>query len=736
MRVKNHILHLLLFAAIVAMLSACSASRFLDDGQYMLSSVDVKSDNDSVDASSLMQYVRQKPNSKWFSLVKFPLFIYSLSGRDTTKWINRTIRGMGEAPVVFDTLLADRSANDLLMALHNMGYMHSRVSLDTKTRGKRLKAIYTLHPGEPYRIGNVNLKIDDDALSAVIMPDDITLHPGDILSVASLDRERRRVTSMLTSMGYYRFHRDFIRFDADTVAGSNDVDLTMHVMPYKASAAAQEQPHPQYYIDTVRVVPAGESSRVNLREGVLSDNIALRSHMPFSSAHLTATYNNLARLSAVKYTNVKFREHPDTFLLDADVMIDTSRPSTISFQPEGTNTAGDLGAAAVVTYQNRNLFRGSEVFSLEARAAFEAITGLEGYQNHNYEEYGIEARILFPRLVAPIVKKRVKRNSRASSELSLAYNLQNRPEFHRRLLSAAWRYRWQTASGKTSWRIDVADLNYIRMPWISDTFKHDYIDSLSSRNAILKYNYEDLFILKIGASYLRSVRNHSFRLNLETAGNILQAASSFLDVRRNDNGQRTLFGIAFAQYAKFDFDYACHIPIDASNTLALHAAFGIACPYGNSKILPFEKRYFSGGANSLRGWGVRDVGPGAYSSTDGRIDFITHTGDMKLDLSAELRTKIFWKFSAAAFVDAGNIWTLRNYPDQPGGQFRFNTFYKQLAASYGLGLRLNLDYFVVRFDAGMKAVNPVYTNSREHFPIIHPHFSRDIAWHFAVGLPF
>ncbi|MBQ6187447.1 MAG: BamA/TamA family outer membrane protein [Prevotella sp.] len=736
MRAKKLIFLLTLCVIAVVMLGACSATRFLPDGQYMLSSVDVKSDNSDVDASLLSQYVRQKPNSKWFSLVKFPLFIYSLSGRDTTKWINRTIRGMGEAPVVFDTLLADRSANDLLMAMHNMGYMHSKVSLDTKTRGKSLKATYTLHPGTPYVIGDVSLKVDDEALSAVIVPDDITLHKGDILSVALLDAERKRVTNMLTSMGYYRFHREFITFDADTVAGSNEVALTMHVLPYKASATSPEQPHPQYFIDTIRVVPAGESPKVNLRSGVLSDNIALRSHMPFSSTDLTATYNNLSRLSAVKYTNVKFREHPDTFLLDADVMIDTSRPSTISFQPEGTNTAGDLGAAGVVTYQNRNFFRGSEVFSLEARVAFEAITGLEGYQNHNYEEYGVEAKILFPRLVAPIVRKRFKRNSKASSELSMAYNLQNRPEFHRRVLSAAWRYRWMNPDNGTSWRIDVADLNYIRMPWISDTFKHDYIDSLSSRNAILKYNYEDLFILKIGVSYLRSIRNHSLRINLETAGNILQSASSLFGAERNSDGQYTLFGIAFAQYAKFDIDYARHIILDDVNTLALHAAFGIACPYGNSKILPFEKRYFSGGANSLRGWGVRDVGPGGYSGGDGRIDFITHTGDMKLDLSAELRTKLFWKFSAAAFVDAGNIWTLRNYDDQPGGQFRFKSFYKQIAASYGLGIRLNLDYFVIRFDAGMKAVNPVYKDSREHFPIFYPRFSRDIAWHFAVGLPF
>ena len=165
--------------------------------------------------------------------------------------------------------------------------------------------------------------------------------------------------------------------------------------------------------------------------------------------------------------------------------------------------------------------------------------------------------------------------------------------------------------------------------------------------------------------------------------------------------------------------------------------FGIAYPYGNSNVLPFEKRYFSGGANSVRGWTVRSLGPGKYKEKDGRINFINQTGDMKLDLNAEYRTKLFWKFSGALFVDAGNVWTLRDYEAQPGGQFHFNTFYEQLAASYGLGLRLNFDYFILRFDMGMKAVNPAFEiEDDEHYPIIHPRLSRDFAFHFAVGMPF
>ena len=178
------------------------------------------------------------------------------------------------------------------------------------------------------------------------------------------------------------------------------------------------------------------------------------------------------------------------------------------------------------------------------------------------------------------------------------------------------------------------------------------------------------------------------------------------------------------------------IPLDNNNQLTLHAALGVAYPYGNSTVLPFEKRYFSGGANSVRGWSVRGLGPGSFKGKDGAIDFINQTGDMKLDMNMEFRTFLFWKFYGAAFVDAGNIWTLRKYDEQPGGQFKLDSFYKQIAVAYGLGLRLNFSYFILRFDMGMKAINPAYETKEEHYPIVNPRLSRDFAFHFAVGLPF
>ena len=382
------------------------------------------------------------------------------------------------------------------------------------------------------------------------------------------------------------------------------------------------------------------------------------------------------------------------------------------------------------------MFKGSELLSIQLRGAFEAITGLEGYDNHDYEEYNVEAKLLFPRFLAPFLSKTFKRRSSATSEVNLSWNMQNRPEFHRKVFSAGWRYRWTNTTRRTTYNLDLIDLNYVYMPWISKTFKEDYLDDYSNRNAILRYNYEDLFIMKIGFGLTYRDATQSLRANVETAGNILKFMAPMTGMERNEDGQYKLFNIAFAQYAKFDFDYSKTFVLDPKNRIVLHSGIGIAYPYGNSDILPFEKRYFSGGANSVRGWSVRELGPGSFKGSDGRIDFINQTGDMKIDLNAELRTHLFWKFDGAAFIDAGNIWTLRAYEEQPGGQFKLDEFYKQIAMSYGLGLRLNFDYFIIRMDMGMKAVNPSYTNSKQHYPITNHDMGRDFTFHFAVGMPF
>lgn len=725
-------------AVIIFVCTSCSTTKFVPDGKYLLTDVKIETDNKNVNTSQMEQYINQKANTKWFSLFAVPLGTYNLSGRDSTKWINRILKRLGEEPVLFDTLKAEMSRKNLGTVMQNMGYLHADVSLKTIANDKKIKVIYTLHTGKPYFIGNIEYDIYDKNIAQILdmkNENNRGLKKGMVFSINNLENERKRITNILSDSGYYKFNKDYIIYEADSTRTNDSIDVNLKLMKFRANSKSPEKDHNRYYINKVNFTSA-DGDKIKLRRSVLSDNLAIKEEAPFCEHDLQTTYNNFARLQAVKYTNIRFEELPDTSLLNCNIQLSTNKPNTISFQPEGTNTAGDLGAAASLTYENRNLFHGSEMLSIQLRAAFEAITGLEGYQAEDYEEYNIEGRLTFPRFIAPFLSENFRRNSNAHSELTVSYNLQNRPEFHRRVFTAAWKYLWNAPKQNSTYRFDLIDLNYVYMPWISEKFKEDYLDDDSNRNAILRYNYEDLFIMKMGFGMTYNNGVHAIKANIETSGNILSLLSGVSKFDKNSQGQYTLFNIAFAQYVKADFDYTRLFTFDWRNSLALHFGFGIAYPYGNSKILPFEKRYFSGGANSVRGWNVRELGPGKFKGTDGRIDFINQTGDMKLDFNLEYRTALFWKFNGAFFIDAGNIWTLRSYADQPGGQFKFDEFYKQIAVSYGLGIRLNLDYFILRLDMGVKAINPAYTTAKEHYPIISPNFKRDFSLHFAVGLPF
>lgn len=703
--------------SILLLTTACSTGKYVQEGEYILDKVAVVSDQSDYNASPLSQYVRQKEKPKLFSLFRNPF---------------------SRKPVIYDTLQARLSCQDLMTAMQNEGYMNAGVSLYTETKGKKLKATYLLHPGQPFQIGKVNYDIQDEGILQLLhldQPANQQIKPGMRFTVETLDNERKRIAGLLSDNGYFRFNKDFIHFAADTIMGRKDIALTLQLRKYKPNNNSPEVDHTRYLIRDV-LFQSNDSDRIHLRKQVLLNATAIKEGRPYDASALQRTYNNFARLQAVKYTNIKFAEVPDTNLLDCHIQVSTNKPSTISFQPEGTNTAGDLGAAASITYTNRNLFHGSEQLSIEFRGAYEAITGLEGYQDQNYTEFSVETKLVFPRFLAPFLSKSFRRRQTASSEWAVSWDFQNRPEFHRRVFSSAWRYRWSEPKHHLNYRFDLLDLNYVYMPWISSTFKRDYLDNAENRNAILRYNYEDIFIMKTGFTVSYTDGVDAVRANFESAGNLLNGVSKGFGFKTNSQGQHTLFNIAYAQYVKFDFDYTHLFQFDKRNALALHAGLGVAYPYGNSTVLPFEKRYFSGGANSVRGWSVRELGPGKFKGTDGRIDFINQTGDVKLDLNAEYRSSLFWKLQGALFIDAGNIWTLRNYAEQPGGQFKFTEFYKQIAASYGMGLRLNFDYFILRFDVGMKAINPAYESEKEHWSIIHPKLSRDFDFHFAVGLPF
>ncbi len=762
----------LLLCSFVAV--SCAPERFIRDDELLLDGVSLKSDDRKIPLSTVEGFVRQHPNSRWFSLFKVPLGVYCLSGSDSTRRVNKFLRRIGEAPVVYDSVQAERSRSNIEAAIRNMGYLQADVDRKELVKKRKMKLALTVNAGPCYFVDKIERQIDDQVIDSIVASSwqESLLFRGMPLDINRLDAERSRITALLQNTGFYRFNKNFISFEADTSVTNHFVVLTMHIPLYRARPEDTLTVHPRYYLrdvnylidfdvsalysDSSNIESIGDNyrfvykKRPPLRPAFLLAKTELQPHMLFNEASVQGTYSNLSQLSAVLGTNVAVEQvATSSDSLDAFVSVMTAKRHGLSAALEGTNSAGDLGAAVSLGYQNRNLFRRSALASLKLRGAFEAIKGLEGYNDQNYIEYSAEVNLNFPEFMFPFLSRRFRHTVKAQSIASVMFDSQDRPEFHRRVLTAAWRYRWTRMNQQLQHRVDLADLNYVFMPWISETFRREYLSDNGNRNAVLRYNYENLFIMRWGYNfYFTSLPStaqgtsygqnaYSVRLGVETAGNLLYGLSNLL------NGQHsnlldayTLFNIAYAQYVKFDFDYAKSFRFDERNSLALHAAFGAAFPYGNSRVLPYEKRYFSGGANSVRGWSVRGLGPGSFSGSDGRVDFIRQTGDIKLDLSAEWRTHLFWKLDGAAFIDAGNIWTLRNYEEQPGGQFRFDTFWRQIAAAYGLGVRLNFGYFILRLDGAMKAINPAYERGRYHYPIIHPKFDRDFHLHFAVGMPF
>ena len=752
-------------------LNGCSVSKFIPEGHYLLDNVKVESDNKEIKSSQMSAYLRQTPNAKWFSLVKFPMYIYGAAGKDSTKWMNRFLYRIGDAPRIYDPVLAEETRVQIEQAVRNMGYMSGQVSMSSQIKGKKIKVYYQIHSGEPYLISHIAYDIADYQIHDYLMTDSARsfLKVGVRFDINMLDQERDRITQYLQNRGYYRFNKDFITFQADTMLNTRKVDLIMQLHPYRRKKEDAPSPHRQYYIrnvdfvfdadfadlsaDALRGLDSLQAGGVNfyfvdkmfLRPQVISDYNYLKKGRLYRVRDVQNTYSALGRLNILKYSNIRFQEElkADSAYLDAYVMLTRNKNKSLSFEIEGTNSAGDLGAAASVAYTHRNLFKGSETFTIKLRGAYEAVTGLEGYANSNYMEYGVETSLNFPEFMFPFLSADFRRRSRATSEVTMKYNWQIRPEFERTVASAGWSYRW--SKHRATHRVDVLDLNYIYMPYRSETFRQ-YLDLMDEKNPLLRYSYEDLFIVRMGYTYTynssgaaslkTSQRNsYSIRFNIEESGNLLYLFSKVINGRPKNGEAYQMANIDFAQYVKADFDFAKNFMIDDRNALVFHVGLGVAVPYGNSKSLPFEKLYFSGGANSVRGWSVRSLGPGGYRGDGNSLDYVNHTGDIKLDLNVEYRTHLFWKLNGAAFIDAGNVWSIRNRELQPEGLFKFNRFYKQLAVAYGLGLRFDLDFLIIRFDGGMKAINPMYTG-RDRYPIISPDFKRDFAFHFAVGYPF
>lgn len=787
MRIR--LLYIAVVIAALSLLTGCSSTKYVPDNQYLLDKVVITSDDKDFKEADLRDYLHQRPNFKAFGLIKWQLYLYNWSGKNDKSWVNKQLRRMGEAPVVLDTMLVEQSADELERFLVNKGYIHADVTTRIDTlRHKKAVVTYMLHPNTPYRIRNYQTAISDPVIDSIahIPPkkrnwlsnmfkpsneDYVSLvKEGNPFDRDLLDLERSRVTKLVRREGYYAFNKDHLAYMADSAFNQNAVDLEMYLKPYrrlKEDGSVKEEAHRPYYINKVTVVAdydplkselensmslrdtmkAGDiyvvyANRRFIRPSALARSVYLAPGKQYDESNVEQTYSSFARLRALKNINIRFREFEenDSLKLDCSILAAPTKLQGFGVELEGTHSAGDLGFASSVNYQHRNLFRRSETFSFKVRGAYEALGSSKSSIDGNYWEFGAETGLMFPRFVFPFVSESFKRRMKATTEFKIGYSFQTRPEYQRTILSGGWSYIWQDRLNTQSRHVfKLVDIDYVHLPKIDKAFA----DSLPESTR--QYNFTDQFVLGIGYTYTfnnyvpqnKNRNTHSLRVSVEMAGNLLYGFFKVLGAHKNDKGSYSLFGIPYAQFTKVDVDFSKNIALDAKNRVAYRIGVGVGYPYGNMTKLPFERSYFSGGANSVRGWSVRSLGPGSMGLEYAR-SFADQVGDIRLDMNLEYRTKLFWKFEMAAYVDAGNIWIFHEDASHPKANFDFSRFYKEIAFSYGLGLRADFNFFVLRFDTGMKAYDPQQRGGKK-WAIKNPNFNSrtgNFAWHFAVGYPF
>lgn len=771
----------LLYTAVAAMslllVASCSSTKHVPDGMLLLDDVKINilDEKKELKQADLINYLRQQPNHKVLGGLKLQLAVYNISGRDSSKWFNRWVRRVGSAPVIYDHTLTLASAKQLSIALANKGYLHASVDVDTFCRfdKKKIRVDYNVTLRNRHFVDSIGFNIPDSTLNRLIHNDSarMMVKPGVPFDRNILDQDRQAITDRLRNRGYYAFNKEYITYTADTAENSQKVNLTMNLMPpYKSKKFEYYTSHKPFYFRNVTFVtnfnPLVEHENQQysaadtvqfkkitilydehyLRPGVIDDCCFIEPGKAYSNTAIDKTYQAFARLGIVKFANIEIvpvGEIEDKIWLDVYVLLTKSRPQTVSLSLEGTNSEGDLGFGIGTGYQHRNIGKGSEILNTKFRMSYESLSGdLSGLINENYSEYAAEVGITFPKFVFPFLKKSFKQKILASTELSTQFNYQERPEYTRIIAGIGWKYHWSAKQNRNRHTVNLVDLNYVYLP----KSRTDFLDSIT--NPLLRYSYENHFIMRTGYSFYHTNKRQSsvlgsnlyqenvytIRAAIESAGSLLYGISNMIGQKKSADGAYEIFGINYSQYTKLDADYSITHNFNPRSSLAFHVGAGVAVPYGNSTVLPFEKRFYAGGANSVRGWGVRTLGPGSYDGRNSMNRFIYQCGDIRLDINLEYRAKLFWVIELGAFIDAGNIWTIRDYEDQPGGVFKFDEFYKQIALSYGLGLRLDFTYFMLRFDIGMKAYNPA--TNQERWPLVSPRWNRDTAFHFSVGYPF
>jgi len=759
---------------LVVVFSSCSTVKFVPEGSYLLNKVEVEVDNPSINKEEAKSHIRQKENYKILGFAKFHLWLYNLSSaKKDDGWLKR----IGEPPEVFDPALVFASEERLEQYLENKGYFRGNVDSEVSFRERRQKVNvkYQIKTGDQYTIQKISYHFSDSSLQELFFRNEsnILLEQGTPFDFNLLEKQREEIVNLFRNKGYYYFSNDDVSYLADSTKTEKEIILDifvgnsdgeeaerkylpynlnhffLYILPGSSSFTSLQSPETSFsdttYFNDITLFNSAEVKyRPALFEGLMQMNIGSL----YRLEDARNTFNTFNRLRQFRFIDIQFQETQavqDTQLLDCHIRLSPMSKQAVSFDVEGTNTSGNLGIAGNINYRHRNMFRGAEVFQVNFRGAMErqqrVVENVPEY--FNTRELGIETSLTFPKLLGPGRLINVFRDFLPKTIFTLGYNFQRRPEYTRTISNIKFGYDWMTSEYRKH-TLNVVDFNMVRLyqfdPEFINFIKDLYIKSSFTDHLILASDYS--FIYNTQEPVV--MKNYSYlRFNFETAGNALWLLSEIANRQEMQTVDTLGLGSAsyyrmlntrFAQYIKSDIEFRYGYIIDRYNTIVGRAFLGVGLPYGNFDVLPFEKKYFTGGANGIRAWQVRSLGPGTYRAPANA--YPNQSSDIKIEANIEYRFNLISFLQGAFFFDAGNIWAINEKDNRPGAQFKFNEFYKQIAAGTGVGFRFDFSYFIFRLDVGMKLRDPSQSDANGWIIGHRPLKSDDFNLSFAIGYPF
>lgn len=723
---KRYFLAILFLAAILAV-SSCSTTRALQDGEYRLRRNRIEVTNDKeFNTTVLSPYLKQR-SIGWTPFMT----IYNWTNGKGKAW-DKLVQKVGVAPVVYDASMVDESIEGIEKHLEYLGYYGSKAESVISLNKRRVDVTYVVTLGKRYPISDINISLPDRGeFRQAFLADTsaMTIRKGDFLSEQLLEIETERSAAQLRNQGFFTFNKNYFFFEADTLTDPGSAILNMSVKEYTRNSSPKDAtPIRRFYIDDVTI---SYPKSLNIKEKILRELNTVEPGSAYSADVVNSTYSRLSAIRVFSSVNVGMTQS-DTNLVDCSITLAQSKLQGFKVNLEASsNSSGLLGISPQLSYYHKNIFHGGEWLNLSFMGNFQ----FKFHDAIRSNEFGVSAGLSFPKFFP--LPYRYFPGAIPRTDVNISYNYQNRPEYTRNIISTSYGYNGNYRN-KLFYQVYPLQLNVVRLFDLDETFYKSLANDPFLRNA-----YQDHFDLGSGTTLYyttsaASIPDQTYfysRLQLDIAGNLLSAFNPLM--KKDADGAGMIWNTPYSQYVRSEVTLGRTWVWGKNNghSIATRLLAGAGYAYGNSTALPFEKHFYGGGANSLRGWQARTVGPGT-SPRDTTFVIPNQTGDMKLEANIEYRFDMVWKVDGAVFVDAGNVWTLRNKDtsaDDPA-VFRWNDLAQSIAANWGVGLRLNFGFLLLRVDMGIKIHDP----AREHKWVSPAEWLKrdNYALHFGVGYPF